>query len=110
MPFSFKFVLTMMACVSLAACGHDPQPMTVAVVKPSYVLQSQRGAERVTTAGFVSRYQRQEIVPGAKIEPSSPYAQNFSDVMDHLETLMAPQVEENNRIAAMQAADPSFRF
>lgn len=82
----------------------------VAAAQPHYILQSQQGAEAVTMPGHISRYQRQTITPGGGEEPKSKYAQNFDEVLDHLEKLMAPQIAENNRIAAQQAANPSFTF
>lgn len=77
---------------------------------PHYALQSQRGAEEVTMPGFVSRYQREIIVADNTDYTSSPAAENFDQIMDHLETLMAPQIAENNRIAMMQEQIPGYRF
>lgn len=74
-----------------------------------YALQSQKGAEAVTTPGFVSRYERYVIVPGGP-DGQSDCAKNFDGIMDHLETLMAPQIRENNEIAAKQAANPRYAF
>ena len=100
---------SILSCLLLAACGHDVETSSVETYRAHYTLQSQRGAEAVTTPGFVSRYQRQAIVTGGP-EPASDCAENFDGIMDHLETLMAPQIAENNRIAALQASNPSYRF
>lgn len=73
----------------------------------------QRGttADGVTHAGTVSRFQRNVIVAGGADNPNaSPASQYFDDVMDHLETLMAPQIAENNRIALMQEKIPGYKF
>lgn len=100
-----------MSCVLLAACGHGSEMARIGAPKEHYVLQSQRGAEQVTTPGFVSRYQRELLVQASNEEYlSSPAARNFDHIMDHLETLMAPQIAENNRIAMMQEQIPGYRF
>lgn len=75
-----------------------------------YALQSQKGAEAVTTPGFVSRYQRQALVAGTPIAPSTPAAASFDEAMTTLETLMAPQIAENNRIALLQQRTPGYKF
>lgn len=106
---SFKPCLLLLSCFCLAACAHE-EKVAVVEMQPHYVLQSQQGAEQVTMPGHVSRYQRQIIVAGSTIEPSSECAKNFGEVMDHLETLMKPQIEENNRIATQQAANPDYTF
>lgn len=98
-----------LAAVSLGACAHQPPPSSQNVAS-HYELQGQRGAEAVTTPGYVSHYQRQIIVAGGMNTPSSPCAQSFDEVMDHLETLMAPQIAQNNRIAAAQAVNSSYEF
>lgn len=106
-----RFSFVVVSCALLAACGHDNEMAQIGAPKEHYVLQSQRGAEQVTTAGFVSRYQRELMVQVSNEEyASSPAAQNFDHIMDHLETLMAPQIAENNRIAALQAEIPGYRF
>lgn len=107
----FRKLFPAIACIALAACAHEEPMPNVAAAQPHYVLQSQQGAEAVTMPGHISRYQRQAIVAGGGgAEPKSKYAKNFDEVLDHLETLMAPQIAENNRIAAQQAANPSFTF
>lgn len=102
-------VIAIALCLSLAACGHEIETTSVQTYQAHYTLQSQRGAEAVTMPGHVSRYQRQVIVSGGP-EPTSECGKNFDGIMDHLETLMAPQIAENNRIAAMQASSPSYQF
>lgn len=67
-------------------------------------------AELGYVPGKVSRYQRKVIVPGGPDGEMNPCAESFDAVMDHLEGLMAKQIEENNRIAQQQAADPRFEF
>lgn len=107
----FRFIAPMLACTMLIACSHESEMVAASVPAAHYALQSQKGAEQVTTPGFVSRYQRELLVQASNEEYlSSPAAQNFDHIMDHLETLMAPQIEENNRIALMQQRVPGYRF
>lgn len=110
MPFSAaRFSLVFLSCVSLGACAHEDEHTVTLPMPAHYALQSQQGAEQVTMPGHISRYQREVIVPGGQ-EPSSECGKSFGQIMDHLETLMAPQIEENNRIAAEQASNPAFTF
>ncbi len=113
-----RFVLPLLA-LTLGACAHEAENTgannaSSTIVMPSvYAMQTR--VEAVTedspvAAGRVSRFQRQLIVPGGMDGEMSPCAQNFDGIMDHLETLMAPQIEENNRIAMQQAAIPRYEF
>lgn len=103
--------LMLLPALLLAACAHDnPQVASLAPAE-HYVAQSQRGAEPVTMPGFVSRYQRELLVQVSNEEYlTSPAARNFDHIMDQLETAMAPQIAENNRIAMMQQQVPGYRF
>ena len=108
MRFSCLLVLSLL----LGACSHEAEntgmrnssnvitlPATYAMMEAPSVSEGSPVAP-----GHVSRYQRQMIVTGGPDKPSTPCAQNFDQIMDHLETLMKPQIDENNRIAAEQAA------
>ena len=65
----------------------------------------------VTSApGKISRFQRNVIVAKDAPYNSSPSAQYFDDVMDHLEMLMADKIRENNKIAALQEKIPGYEF
>lgn len=118
MRFSVLIVLSLL----LTACAHEAEntcmqnsssvitmPATYAMQTPAAgAMNSAHGS--IVAAGRVSRYQRQVIVPGGMDGELTPCAKNFDAVMDHLEMLMAPQIEENNRIAAAQAAIPGYEF
>ena len=110
MPYITRSLIVALSTLSLAACSHDAQMAMPSAPTAHYALQSQKGAEAVTTPGFVSRYQREVIVTGTNIIPSSPAAAGFDEAMTALEALMAPQIAENNRIAALQEQIPGYRF
>lgn len=122
-----RLTLSLLALTSLAACAHEAEntgmqnSSSVITMPGAYALQTDEAPAAMAgamtmadnspvTAGRISRYQRQVIVPGGMDGELTPCAKNFDAVMDHLEMLMAPQIEENNRIAAAQAADPRFKF
>lgn len=69
-------------------------------------------AHRATlAAGNISRFQRHIIVAGGTDNTNaSPQSQYFDDVMDQLETLMADEIEKNNRIAVLQEKIPGYEF
>lgn len=122
-----RLIVSLLALTSLAACAHEAEntgmqnSSSVITMPGAYAMQTDEGQTPMTgainladnspvTAGRISRYQRDIIVPGGMDGELTPCAKNFDAVMDHLEMLMAPQIEENNRIAAAQAADPRFKF
>lgn len=57
-----------------------------------------------TKAGRVSHFERKMIVPGGPDGTMTPCEKNFDAIMDNLEGLMSEQINENNRMAAEQAA------
>lgn len=101
----------------LAACSHEAENTGMenssrTVMPATYAMSVPAGDAYVPSAAArgVSRFERKVIVPGGPDGVMSPCAQNFDGIMDHLEGLMTPQIEENNRIAAMQAKVPGYRF
>lgn len=87
------------------------QETTTITMPAQYAMMSGVSSDAIepVAAGHVSRYQRDIIVPGGP-EPTTECGKNFSQIMDHLETLMAPAIAENNRIAEQQAAIPGYTF
>ena len=113
-----RFVLPLLA-LTLGACAHEAENTGMenssnTITLPAvYAMQARAEAvaeNSPVAAGRVSRFQRQVIVPGGMDGELTPCAKNFDGIMDHLETLMAPQIEENNRIAAAQASYPRYDF
>lgn len=113
-----RFLLPLLA-LTMGACAHEAEntgatnASSVIVLPAAYAFEARAEAvaeKSPVTAGRISRFQREVIVPGGMDGELSPCAQNFDGIMDHLETLMAPQIEENNRIAAAQAAFPRYDF
>lgn len=109
MRFSSLFVLSLL----LAACSHEAENTgmqnssnTIMMPSANYAMMNAApsAGDSPVAAGHVSQFQRQIIVTGGGDGPMSPCAKNFDQVMDNLEGLMAPQIEENNRLAAQQAA------
>lgn len=106
--------------VSLAACSHTSvgtstersSENVTTVIPATYAMMStpQTAGSLPVSGGRVSRYQRQIIIPGGTGGEMTPCAQNFDAVMDHLESLMKKQIDENNEIARQQAAIPGYSF
>ncbi len=106
--------------IFLAACSHTSARTSterssenvVAVMPATYAMMStpQTAGNLPVSGGHVSRYQRQIIIPGGTDGAMTPCAQNFDAVMDHLESLMEKQINENNEIARQQAAIPGYSF
>ncbi len=116
-----RLPIFLLVVLMTAACAHEAEntgmenssvitmPATYAMVTPSAAAGHENDNSPVT-AGRISRYERKVIVPGGPDGEMTPCAQSFDAVMDHLEGLMASQIEENNRIAAQQAAIPGYEF
>lgn len=113
-----RFVLSLVLSLMLVACSHEAENTgtensSLTVLPTTYYAMSVPAAKAYTPSAAprdVSRFERKVIVPGGPDGVMSPCAQNFDGIMDHLEGLMTPQIEENNRIAAMQAKVPGYRF
>ncbi|PZQ44561.1 MAG: hypothetical protein DI551_09905 [Micavibrio aeruginosavorus] len=68
-------------------------------------------SDAIEKQGSISRFQRHVISLNDGNNPhSSPASQYFDDVMDHLEMLMAPEIEKNNKIAVLQEKIPGYKF
>ena len=114
-----RLLLLLLSCVTLGACAHEAENTgtensSVMTFPATYAMQTTRAAsvaeDSPVAAGRVSRFQRHVIVPGGPDGEMTPCAKNFDGIMDNLESLMMPQIEENNRIAAQQAAIPGYAF
>lgn len=115
---SMRFSLIVLSCVLLTACAHEAENTgvensSVMTIPGTYAMSTRAEAVREDSpvaAGRVSRFQRHVIVPGGPDGEMSASAKSFDAIMDNLEGLMMPQIEENNRIAAQQAAIPGYTF
>lgn len=113
-----RFSLIVLSCVLLTACAHEAENTgvensSVMTLPGTYAMSTRAEATKENSpvaAGRISRFQRHVIVPGGPDCAMSPNAKSFDAIMDNLEEIMAPQIAENNRIAAQQAAIPGYTF
>lgn len=106
-----RICLSILMISMLAACAHEAEntgtPNSfVAAPAPAPYAQAGQGQTvnrdfAIAAPGRISRFQRQVITPGGPDGAMSPYAQSFDATMDEIEDLMKPQIEANNRFAAV---------
>lgn len=107
-----RFSLSILMISMLAACAHEAENTGarhsyVDLGAPASYAAQTRPADAINrdfaiaAPGRVSRFQRQTIIPGGPDGAMSPCAQSFDATMDELEGMMAPQIEANNRFAAV---------
>lgn len=104
-----RFLLFVSLSFFVTACSHQMPQKAVQDESILILPNGHYNLQTPVTSGKVSQYERKIIIPGGPDDSTlSPCAKNFDGIMDNLEGLMSRQIEENNKIAAQQAAAYSY--